>query len=157
MEPRHGIAAHPGPPRSRRLGGILALLLAIQMSVVEAAVIHRQTVAQEGDPAPGGTPGETFGSLARVRPLVNAEGDVAFVAPIRGIRPDGTEVDGVFLHTARGLLRLAQEDTLVPGLAPLRVGWKRGSTSTRPMSTPGVRMATSSKSWAVTSRSRWRR
>jgi hypothetical protein len=83
-----------------------------------AAVVRRESVALEGQPAPGGLPGETFGPLADVRARLNAQGDIVFIAPIRGARVDGSTVDGLFVHTAQGLFRLAQEDALIPGLAP---------------------------------------
>ncbi|MCC7375473.1 MAG: hypothetical protein IT581_12530 [Verrucomicrobiales bacterium] len=82
-----------------------------------AAVVRREAVALEGQPAPGGLPGETFGPLARVRARLNSRGDVVFIAPIRGVRTDGSIVDGLFVRTDQGLFRLAQEDTQVPGLS----------------------------------------
>jgi hypothetical protein len=81
-----------------------------------APVITREILALEGQPAPGGAPGETFGALLDARPRINRWGDVAFVAPVLGVRPDNTPVSVVFLRTAAGLVRVAQEDTLAPGL-----------------------------------------
>ncbi|MBL9134374.1 MAG: hypothetical protein JNK85_00835, partial [Verrucomicrobiales bacterium] len=87
-----------------------------------AAVVRREALALEGQPAPGGLPGETFGPLADVRARLNTHGDVAFIAPVRGVRADGTPVDGLFVRTAQGLFRLAQEDTPIPGLPPKTFG-----------------------------------
>lgn len=78
-------------------------------------VVTHEVIALAGQPAPGGLPGETFGPLLNARPRINGRGDIAFVAPVLGIRPDGTAVDVVFLETPRGLFRLAQGDSAAPG------------------------------------------
>ena len=107
---------------ARALRGIWSLIagfcwvMAAPLPVSAAPVVVHETVALEGQPAPGGGPGETFGSLLESRPRVNASGDIAFIAPVLGIRPDGSPVSTLFLKTTRGLQRLAQEDTLAPGL-----------------------------------------
>ncbi|MBL9127590.1 MAG: hypothetical protein JNL97_08085, partial [Verrucomicrobiales bacterium] len=100
----------------------IALTSLALVGPVEGAVVRRETLALEGRPAPGGAEGETFGSLSHVRARVNASGEVVFVAPIRGVRPAGETVDGLFVHSQRGLTRLAQEDGRVPGTDGLLFG-----------------------------------
>lgn len=100
---------------------VAVLLIAwLVVGSVAAATVTQETIARMSQTAPGGLPGETFGSLVRSSLLINAKGDVAFIAPILGINADGTPVDGLFLKTSRGLFRLAQENEPPPGLtAPL--------------------------------------
>ncbi|MCC6231372.1 MAG: hypothetical protein IT580_01945 [Verrucomicrobiales bacterium] len=112
------------PPASRLRASARLLALAWVLGVTlgglpafSAPVVTRELLALEGQPAPGGAANETFGSLRQTRPRINRFGDVAFIAPVLGVRADGAPVSVVFLKTSRGLLRLAQEDTSAPGLA----------------------------------------
>jgi uncharacterized protein YbdZ (MbtH family) len=79
--------------------------------------VTNEVIALSGAPAPGGFPGETYGPLTYQPRVINARGEVAFIAPVLGIRADGTSVDAVFLRTSRGVIRIAQGDSPLPGLA----------------------------------------
>lgn len=78
--------------------------------------VTNEVIALSGAPAPGGFPGETYGPLTSQPRVINARGDVAFIAPVLGMSPDGRPVDAVFLRTSRGVIRLAQGDAPPPGL-----------------------------------------
>lgn len=117
----------PNPCRSRALRGLGIVLVGVRLLSGSAPAapapdpatngVTHEVIALTGQPAPGGFPGETFGLLLNARPQINRRGDVAFVAEVMGIRPNGAPVDVLFLRTARGLFRLAQGDATAPGLA----------------------------------------
>jgi hypothetical protein len=124
--PRAGTPRHTFPASAVLLAAALVWSLALHRSravvppgvppVPETVTVTNEVIALSGAHAPGGLPGETFGPLTEQPRRINARGDVAFIAPVLGIRADGTPVDAVFLRTSRGVLRIAQGDAPPPGL-----------------------------------------
>ena len=75
-------------------------------------------IAREGAPAPGVTDGAVFGSF--VSPMLNASGDVAFPATLRGASVGADNGNAIFGPTSgagSSLGLIARADTPAPGLA----------------------------------------
>src|SRR5688572_13362116 len=92
---------------------LAVLSLTFTAITCRSAVVTTRLVASSGDAFPA-LPDAALGSLGLVRPVMNARGDVAYVAPFT-LR-DGSSFHGVFVEQG-AVLRLMAVDGPLPGSA----------------------------------------